>query len=46
VMRMASEVVIDEVIPPSELRDELAARFAFYSSVDKRRPDKKHGTVL
>ncbi|ERG88685.1 MAG: acetyl-CoA carboxylase, carboxyltransferase component (subunits alpha and beta) [halophilic archaeon J07HX5] len=46
VMRMANEVVIDEVIPPSELRDELAARFAFYSSVDKRRPEKKHGTVL
>jgi len=44
--RMASEVVIDEIVPPSDLRTELAARFAFYESVEKERPDKKHGTVL
>ncbi|WP_331232455.1 acyl-CoA carboxylase subunit beta [Natronorarus salvus] len=46
VRRMASEVVIDEVIPPSELRDELANRFAFYESVEKRRPERKHGTII
>ncbi|WP_459192694.1 acyl-CoA carboxylase subunit beta [Halosimplex sp. J119] len=46
VHRMASEVVIDEIVPPSELRDELAARFAFYETVEKERPEKKHGTVL
>jgi acetyl-CoA carboxylase carboxyltransferase component len=46
VHRMASEVVIDEIVPPSELRAELAARFAFYEDVEKDRPDKKHGTVL
>ncbi|WP_436932294.1 acyl-CoA carboxylase subunit beta [Halosimplex halobium] len=46
VHRMASEVVIDEIVPPSDLREELAARFAFYESVEKERPDKKHGTVL
>jgi acetyl-CoA carboxylase carboxyltransferase component len=44
--RMASEVVIDEVIPPSSLRDELVARFEFYGEVEKSLPDKKHGTVL
>lgn len=44
--RMASEVVIDELVPPSELRDELVARFDMYEDVEKRRPDKKHGTVL
>lgn len=44
--RMASEVVIDEIIPPSELRDELAARFEFYEGVEKSLPDKKHGTIL
>ena len=44
--RMASEVVIDDIVPPSDLRAELAARFAFYESVEKQRPDKKHGTVL
>jgi acetyl-CoA carboxylase carboxyltransferase component len=44
--RMASEVVIDEIVPPSDLRTELAARFAFYEGVEKDRPDKKHGTVI
>jgi acetyl-CoA carboxylase carboxyltransferase component len=46
VHRMASEVVIDEIVPPSTLRDELMARFAFYETVDKDLPDKKHGTVI
>ncbi len=44
--RMASEVVIDEIVPPSDLRAELAARFAFYADVEKDLPEKKHGTVL
>jgi acetyl-CoA carboxylase carboxyltransferase component len=46
VHRMASEVVIDEIVPPSELRAELAERFAFYETVEKSLPEKKHGTVL
>jgi acetyl-CoA carboxylase carboxyltransferase component len=46
VRRMASEVVIDEIIPPSSLRDQLVERFAFYEGVEKDRPSKKHGTVL
>jgi acetyl-CoA carboxylase carboxyltransferase component len=43
---MASEVVIDEIVPPSELREELVERFEFYSQVEKDRPDRKHGTIL
>ncbi|WP_226041097.1 acyl-CoA carboxylase subunit beta [Natrinema sp. DC36] len=46
VHRMASEVVIDELVPPSTLREELAARFDFYADVEKSLPDKKHGTIL
>ena len=46
VHRMASEVVIDEIVPPSDLREELEARFAFYEDLEKDLPDKKHGTVL
>ncbi|ELY46078.1 acyl-CoA carboxylase subunit beta [Natronorubrum sulfidifaciens] len=46
VHRMASEVVIDEIVPPSSLREELEARFAFYETVEKDLPDKKHGTIL
>ncbi len=44
--RMASEVVIDEIVPPSELRRELEHRFAVYEDVEKERPSKKHGTIL
>ncbi|MGM0399133.1 MAG: acyl-CoA carboxylase subunit beta [Halobacteriota archaeon] len=44
--RMASEVVIDEIVPPSELRNELIHRFEVYEDVDKQRPTKKHGTIL
>jgi acetyl-CoA carboxylase carboxyltransferase component len=46
VHRMASEVVIDEIVPPSALREELVRRFAFYEDVEKQRPSKKHGTVI
>jgi len=44
--RMASEVVIDEIVPPGDLRAELAARFDMYETVEKQRPEKKHGTIL
>jgi len=46
VRRMASEVVIDEIVPPSTLREELDRRFAFYADVEKALPEKKHGTIL
>ena len=46
VHRMASEVVIDEIVPPSTLREELDQRFSFYEGIDKDIPDKKHGTIL
>ena len=44
--RMASEVVIDEIVPPSSLREELVGRFDFYADVQKDLPEKKHGTIL
>jgi acetyl-CoA carboxylase carboxyltransferase component len=46
VHRMASEVVIDDIVPPSTLRTELENRFAFYEGIEKELPDKKHGTIL
>ncbi|MDL5363631.1 acyl-CoA carboxylase subunit beta [Halalkalicoccus sp. NIPERK01] len=46
VHRMASEVVIDDIVPPSDLREELVNRFAFYEGLEKDLPEKKHGTVL
>ncbi|PSP83179.1 propionyl-CoA carboxylase [Halobacteriales archaeon QS_6_64_34] len=44
--RMASEVVIDELVPSGDLRAELTARFELYETVEKERPEKKHGTIL
>ncbi len=46
VHRMASEVVIDEIVPPSTLREELVERFATYDGIEKDLPQKKHGTIL
>ncbi|MEE6211405.1 acyl-CoA carboxylase subunit beta [Salarchaeum sp. III] len=46
VHRMASDVVIDDIVPPSTLRDELTNRFDFYETVEKDVPDKKHGTII
>jgi acetyl-CoA carboxylase carboxyltransferase component len=46
VHRMASDVVIDEIVPPSTLREELVARFEFYETMERDLPDKKHGTIL
>jgi acetyl-CoA carboxylase carboxyltransferase component len=44
--RMASEVVIDEVVPPGDLRTELVERFDFYADVERSLPERKHGTVI
>lgn len=46
VHRMASEVVIDEIVLPSSLREELVNRFAFYEGLEKELPEKKHGTII
>ena len=46
VREMASDVVIDEVVPPSGLREQLERRFEFYEGVQKELPEKKHGTIL
>jgi len=46
VERMASEMIIDDIVLPSNLRQQLDERFSFYETVEKQRPEKKHGTVL
>jgi acetyl-CoA carboxylase carboxyltransferase component len=40
--KLASELVIDDVIAPSELRGQIAARFARYARKDEPRPPRKH----
>ena len=40
--KLASELVVDAVIPFERLRDEVAARFERYSGKREPRPDKRH----
>ena len=42
IMKLASELVIDGVIPGDRLRGELVDRFARYSVKEERRPRRKH----
>jgi len=42
-LRLASELVIDAVIPFEQLRDELVARFATADPVDREQVEKRHG---
>ncbi|MBP7844482.1 MAG: acyl-CoA carboxylase subunit beta [Proteobacteria bacterium] len=43
--KLASELVIDQVVQPEKLRDELAARFDIYSAKDLKYFPRKHGVV-
>jgi acetyl-CoA carboxylase carboxyltransferase component len=43
--RIASELIIDGVVQPTALRDELAKRFDFYRSKDLKYYPRKHGVV-
>ncbi|HWV38412.1 MAG TPA: acyl-CoA carboxylase subunit beta [Vulgatibacter sp.] len=42
IKKLASELVIDEIVTGERLRDELIARFALYSEKRVERPRKKH----
>jgi acetyl-CoA carboxylase carboxyltransferase component len=42
-MRLAAEGVIDAVIEPSDLRDELIKRYAIAGSKDRRFSERRHG---
>jgi acetyl-CoA carboxylase carboxyltransferase component len=43
---MADQQVVDLLVPPSRLRDELATRLRFYQTKDEVLPGKKHGAIL
>jgi acetyl-CoA carboxylase carboxyltransferase component len=44
--KLASEMVVDELVPPRGLRAEIANRFEMYDGKEKHRPDRKHGAML
>lgn len=43
IYRLASEMVIDAVVEPDKLRDELARRFSIYEAKSVTFTDRKHG---
>ncbi|MFL5343512.1 MAG: acyl-CoA carboxylase subunit beta [Hyalangium sp.] len=45
IYKLASELVVDEIVPGDRLRQELAQRFEAYSRRHQPRPEKKHGVL-
>ncbi|MFE4240510.1 acyl-CoA carboxylase subunit beta [Peribacillus butanolivorans] len=43
IYRLASEMIVDAIIQPNDLRDELSARFEAYSSKKMTFTERKHG---
>lgn len=46
IMKLSSEMVVDDLIVPSELRKELITRFETFANKDFPLPAKKHSTIL
>jgi acetyl-CoA carboxylase carboxyltransferase component len=43
--KLASRLIVDAIIPPSRLREELTSRFAVYASKHVTNPRKRHGVM-
>ncbi|HLE47260.1 MAG TPA: carboxyl transferase domain-containing protein, partial [Candidatus Thermoplasmatota archaeon] len=43
---MADDLIVDHIVPPSELRNELIERFKAYKDKEFPLPRRKHGTVI
>ncbi|MFX4301974.1 acyl-CoA carboxylase subunit beta [Alicyclobacillus tolerans] len=42
IFKLASEMIVDDIVEPNHLRDELVSRLAVYRSKHRDRPIKKH----
>jgi acetyl-CoA carboxylase carboxyltransferase component len=45
ILRLASELVVDAIVEPEDLRAELVARYATYRSKDRHFADRRHGVT-
>ena len=45
ILHLASELVLDAVVPPGDLRAELARRFAVYASRERSWPAKRNAVT-
>ena len=43
ILRLASELVVDDIVEPEDLRDELIRRFAAVHGKDRTPPRRRHG---
>jgi methylmalonyl-CoA decarboxylase subunit alpha len=43
IVHLASELVVDDIVEPGALRDELIARFAAAASKDRHFSTRRHG---
>lgn len=46
IRELASDMIVDELVPPGELREQLVARLETYGTKAIDPPERKHGTVL
>jgi methylmalonyl-CoA decarboxylase subunit alpha len=46
IVKLSSELVVDDLIVPSELRKELISRYETFENKDYPLPEKKHSTIL
>ncbi len=45
IVRLASELVVDDIVSPERLRDELIRRFALYAGKDRHFSHRRHGVT-
>src|SRR4051794_3175689 len=45
IVRLASELVVDAIVEPEDLRDELSRRFAAYAAKDRTFSRRRHGVT-
>jgi acetyl-CoA carboxylase carboxyltransferase component len=45
IFKLASELIVDAVVNPGELRDELIDRYSAYESKELRQHRRKHGVM-
>jgi acetyl-CoA carboxylase carboxyltransferase component len=45
IMRLASELIVDAIVEPEQLREELIKRFAMYESKDRSFSNRRHGVT-
>lgn len=46
ILKLSSELVVDDLVIPSELRKELITRYDTFENKDFPLPDRKHSTIL